>query len=79
MSKSQTDLQFDAINAEVFRAELEYQRNKAEIEVNEEVIQELSGNDSKIKYSKKLEYRNSDLAYQNKVLKQLVKNLKKLR
>ena len=64
---------------EIIRAEIDRQRNMAEITVNEAIIEELSGNDSKIKYSKKLEYRNSDLEYQNKVLYQFQLNLKKLR
>ena len=64
---------------EIIRAEIDRQRNMAEIAVNEAIIEELSGNDSKIKYSKKLEYRNSDLEYQNKVLHQFQLNLKKLR
>lgn len=51
----------------------------AEIEVNTTIIEELSGNDSKIKYAKNLEYRNSDLEHQNKILYQFQLILKKLR
>jgi len=68
-----------AYTTEILRAEMERQRNTAEIQVNSEIISELTGNDAKIKYSKKLEYRNSDLEYSNRVLTQLISNLKKLR
>ena len=72
-------LKSEAYTTEILRAEIERQRNKAEIEVNNEIIQELAGNDAKVKYSKKLEYRNSDLEYSNSVLTQLISNLKKHR
>lgn len=45
-----------AYTTEILRAEMERQRNTAEIQVNSEIISELTGNDAKIKYSKKLEY-----------------------
>ena len=71
-----TQLLSEAYKNEIVRAAIERQRNKAEIKVNESIIEELSGNTSKIKYSKKLEYRNSDLEYNNKILTQLIENLK---
>ena len=72
-------LKSDAYTTEILRAEIERQRNKAEIEVNTAIIEELAGNDAKVKYSKKLEYRNSDLEHSNRILTQLISNLKKLR
>ena len=72
-------LKSDAHTTELLRVEIERQRNTAEIQVNNEIIAELTGNDAKIKYSKKLEYRNSDLEYSNRILTQLISNLKKLR
>ena len=72
-------LKSDAYTTEIIRADVERQRNTAEIQVNNEIIEELAGNDAKIKYSKKLEYRNSDLEHSNRILSQLISNLKKLR
>ena len=72
-------LKSDAYTTEIIRADVERQRNTAEIQVNNEIIEELAGNDAKIKYSKKLEYRNSDLEHSNRILSQLISNLKKAR
>ena len=72
-------LKSDAYTTEILRAEIERQRNTAEIQVNNQIIEELAGNDAKVKYSKKLEYRNSDLEHSNRILTQLISNLKKLR
>ena len=72
-------LKSDAYTTEIIRADVERQRNTAEIQVNNEIIEDLAGNDAKIKYSKKLEYRNSDLEHSNRILSQLISNLKKVR
>ena len=72
-------LKSEAYTTEILRAEIERQRNTAEIQVNHQIIEELAGNDAKVKYSKKLEYRNSDLEHSNRILTQLISNLKKLR
>ena len=72
-------LKSEAYTTEILRAEIERQRNTAEIQVNNQIIEELAGNDAKVKYSKKLEYRNSDLEHSNRILTQLISNLKKLR
>ena len=71
-------LKSEAYTTEI-RTEIERQRNTAEIQVNNAIIEELAGNDAKVKYSKKLEYRNSDLEHSNRILTQLISNLKKLR